>query len=156
MISWDDAVAYFTKKGDQYKLELLDGLKGEQITFYHQGNFTDLCFGPHIPSTGRIKAIKLLSVAGAYWRGNEKNKMLQRIYGITFPTQKELDEHLFRLEEAKRRDHRKLGRGARAVPAHAEGRRRTADLASEGDDRPRNAREFPARGTAEARAICRW
>lgn len=107
--SWDDAVAYFKKKGDQYKLELLDGLKGEEITFYHQGNFTDLCFGPHIPSTGRIKAIKLLSVAGAYWRGDEKNKMLQRIYGVSFPSKKELDEHLFRLEEAKRRDHRKLG-----------------------------------------------
>jgi len=107
--SWDDAVAYFKKKGDPYKLELLDGLKGEQITFYHQGNFTDLCFGPHIPSTGKIKAIKLLNVAGAYWRGSEKNKMLQRIYGITFPNQKELDEYLFRLEEAKRRDHRKLG-----------------------------------------------
>lgn len=109
VVSWEDAVAYFKKKGDPYKLELLEGLKGETITFYHQGNFTDLCFGPHIPSTGRINAIKLLSVAGAYWRGNEKNKMLQRIYGITFPTQKELDEYLYRLEEAKRRDHRKLG-----------------------------------------------
>lgn len=107
--SWDEAVSYFKRKSDPYKLELLDGLKGEQITFYHQGDFTDLCFGPHIPSTGRIKAIKLLSVAGAYWRGSEKNKMLQRIYGITFPSRKELDEHLFRLEEAKRRDHRKLG-----------------------------------------------
>jgi threonyl-tRNA synthetase len=107
--TWDDAVAYFKKKGDQYKLELLEGLKDQEITFYHQGNFTDLCFGPHIPSTGRIKAVKLLSVAGAYWRGDERNKMLQRIYGITFPTKKELDEHLFRLEEAKRRDHRKLG-----------------------------------------------
>jgi len=106
---WEEAVAYFRKKGDQYKLELLDGLQGKEITFYHQGNFTDLCFGPHIPSTGRIRAIKLLSVAGAYWRGNEKNKMLQRIYGITFPSQKELDEHLQRLEEAKKRDHRKLG-----------------------------------------------
>ncbi|MEK7671642.1 MAG: threonine--tRNA ligase, partial [Bacteroidota bacterium] len=107
--SWDEAVAYFKNKGDPYKLELLDGLKGQQITFYHQGNFTDLCFGPHIPSTGKIKSIKLLSVAGAYWRGSEKNKMLQRIYGITFPNQKELDDYLFRLEEAKRRDHRKLG-----------------------------------------------
>ncbi len=107
--TWDEAVAYFKKKGDPYKLELLEGLKNEQITFYHQGGFTDLCFGPHIPSTGRIKAIKLLSVAGAYWRGDEKNKMLQRIYGITFPSQKQLDEHLFLLEEAKRRDHRKLG-----------------------------------------------
>ena len=76
---------------------------------YHQGNFTDLCYGPHIPSTGRIKFIKLMSVAGAYWRGNEKNKMLQRIYGITFPTKQELDEYLFRIEEAKRRDHRKIG-----------------------------------------------
>ncbi len=106
---WADAVAYFTNKGDQYKLELLDGLKGEEITFYHQGNFTDLCSGPHVPSTGLIKAVKLLSVAGAYWRGNEKNKMLQRIYGVTFPTQAELEEHLRRLEEAKKRDHRKIG-----------------------------------------------
>ncbi|MBI4418861.1 MAG: threonine--tRNA ligase, partial [Ignavibacteriales bacterium] len=103
------AVLYFRKKSDPYKLELLQELKGQTITFYHQGNFTDLCYGPHIPSTGRIKAIKLLSVAGAYWRGSEKNKMLQRIYGVTFPTQKELDDHLYRLEEAKRRDHRKLG-----------------------------------------------
>ncbi|MCC6398056.1 MAG: threonine--tRNA ligase [Bacteroidetes bacterium] len=107
--AWDQAVAYFSKKGDQYKLELLDGLKGQQISFYHSGEFTDLCAGPHIPSTGRIKAIKLLNVAGAYWRGNEKNKMLQRIYGVTFPTQKELEDYLHRLEEAKRRDHRKLG-----------------------------------------------
>jgi threonyl-tRNA synthetase len=108
--SWEDAVAYFEAKGDPYKLELLDELKGQTITFYHQGNFTDLCYGPHIPSTGRIKAIKLLSVAGAYWRGDVKRKMLQRIYGIAFPAKKELDEYLFRLEEAKRRDHRKLGK----------------------------------------------
>ncbi len=107
--SWDEAVEYFKKKGDQYKLDLLEGLKNEGITFYHQGNFTDLCYGPHIPSTGRIKAIKLLNVAGAYWRGDERNKMLQRIYGITFPDQKDLDDYMFRLEEAKRRDHRKLG-----------------------------------------------
>jgi threonyl-tRNA synthetase len=106
---WEDAVEYFQAKGDQYKLELLDGLKGEQISFYHSGQFTDLCSGPHIPAAGKIKAVKLLSIAGAYWRGSEKNKMLTRIYGITFPTQKELDEHLHRLEEAKRRDHRKLG-----------------------------------------------
>ena len=107
--NWGDAVAYFRDKGDQYKLELLDELKGQSITFYHSGNFTDLCYGPHLPSTGSIKAIKLLSVAGAYWRGSEKNKMLQRIYGVTFPTKQELDQHLYRLEEAKRRDHRKLG-----------------------------------------------
>ncbi|MFI5252470.1 MAG: threonine--tRNA ligase [Bacteroidota bacterium] len=108
--SWNDAVDYFNKKGDQYKLELLQDLKDQTITFYEHGNFVDLCYGPHIPSTGKIKAIKLLSVAGAYWRGSEKNKMLQRIYGITFPSKKELDDYIFRLEEAKRRDHRKLGR----------------------------------------------
>ena len=108
-VAWDDAIGYFRKKGDEYKLELLEGLKGQPISLYHSGAFTDLCSGPHIPSTGRIKAVKLMNVAGAYWRGNEKNKMLQRIYGVTFPTEKELDEHLKRLEEAKRRDHRKLG-----------------------------------------------
>jgi threonyl-tRNA synthetase len=108
-VSWEKAVDYFKKKGDQYKLELLNEFRGQTISIYHQGNFTDLCYGPHIPSTGRIKFIKLMSVAGAYWRGNEKNKMLQRIYGITFPTKQELDEYLFRIEEAKRRDHRKIG-----------------------------------------------
>lgn len=108
-VSWEDAVDYFKKKGDPYKLELLEEFKGQQISMYTQGNFTDLCYGPHIPSTGKIKFVKLLSIAGAYWRGSEKNKMLQRIYGITFPTKQELDDHLFRLEEAKRRDHRKLG-----------------------------------------------
>ena len=108
-IEWEEAVEYFKKKGDPYKLELLEDFKGQQISMYTQGNFTDLCYGPHIPSTGKIKFVKLLSIAGAYWRGSEKNKMLQRIYGITFPTKQELDDHLFRLEEAKRRDHRKLG-----------------------------------------------
>ncbi len=106
----DKAIAYFTEKQDPYKLELLQDLQDGQITFYTQGNFTDLCRGPHIPNTGFIKAIKLMNIAGAYWRGNEKNKMLTRIYGITFPAQKELDEYLALLEEAKKRDHRKLGR----------------------------------------------
>ncbi|PZF71411.1 threonine--tRNA ligase [Taibaiella soli] len=106
----DKAVAYFTEKDDQYKLELLEGLKDGEITFYTQGDFTDLCRGPHIPNTGFIKAIKLMNIAGAYWRGNEKNKMLTRIYGVTFPAQKELDEYLTLLEEAKKRDHRKLGK----------------------------------------------
>jgi threonyl-tRNA synthetase len=109
-VAKDKAVAYFTEKGDQYKLELLEGLSDGSITFYTQGNFTDLCRGPHIPNTGFIKAVKLTSIAGAYWRGNEKNKMLTRIYGVTFPAQKELDEYLLLLEEAKKRDHRKLGR----------------------------------------------
>jgi threonyl-tRNA synthetase len=109
-VSKQEAIDYFTKKGDEYKLELIDGLTDGSITFYQQGNFVDLCRGPHIPSTGPIKAIKLLSVAGAYWRGDEKNKMLKRIYGITFPKQKELEEYLHMLEEAKKRDHRKLGK----------------------------------------------
>jgi len=105
-----EALAYFTEKGDQYKLELINELADGTITFYEQGNFTDLCRGPHIPHTGFIKAFKLMNVAGAYWRGNEKNKMLTRLYGITFPKQKELDEHIHLLEEAKKRDHRKLGK----------------------------------------------
>lgn len=105
-----DAVQYFTEKGDEYKLDLLQNLEDGNITFYTQGAFTDLCRGPHIPNTGSIKAIKLLSIAGAYWKGDEKNKQLTRIYGITFPNQKELDEYLLMLEEAKKRDHRKLGK----------------------------------------------
>jgi threonyl-tRNA synthetase len=109
-ISKKDAVDYFTGKGDEYKLELLEGLQDGQITFYSQGHFTDLCRGPHIPNTGFIKAIKLTGIAGAYWRGDEHNKMLTRIYGITFPQQKELDQYLVLLEEAKKRDHRKLGK----------------------------------------------
>ncbi|PSL27498.1 threonine--tRNA ligase [Chitinophaga ginsengisoli] len=109
-VSKADAEKYFTEKNDEYKLELIRDLQDGTISFYTQGNFTDLCRGPHIPSTGFIKAIKLTNIAGAYWRGNEKNKMLTRIYGITFPTQKELDEYLHLLEEAKKRDHRKLGK----------------------------------------------
>ena len=109
-ISKNDAVKYFRDKGDEYKLDLLEGLKDGEITFYTQGNFTDLCRGPHIPNTGFIKAIKLTNIAGAYWKGDEKNKQLTRIYGITFPSQKELDEYLKMLEEAKKRDHRKLGK----------------------------------------------
>jgi threonyl-tRNA synthetase len=105
-----EALDYFTKKGDPYKIELITDLQDGKITFYEQGNFVDLCKGPHIPNTGFIKAVKLLNVAGAYWRGNEKNKMLKRIYGITFPKQKELEEYLHLLEEAKKRDHRKLGK----------------------------------------------
>nr|WKN35296.1 threonine--tRNA ligase [Tunicatimonas sp. TK19036] len=109
-VSKSDALDYFTKKGDEYKLELIRDLEDGKITFYQQGNFVDLCRGPHIPNTGFIKAVKLMNVAGAYWRGNEKNKQLTRIYGITFPKQKELKEYLELLEEAKKRDHRKLGK----------------------------------------------
>lgn len=105
-----EAVAYFTEKNDPYKLDLLENLEDGTITFYTQGSFTDLCRGPHIPNTSLIKAIKLTNIAGAYWKGNEKNKQLTRIYGVTFPKQKELDEYLVMLEEAKKRDHRKLGK----------------------------------------------
>jgi threonyl-tRNA synthetase len=109
-ISKAEAIAHYRGKNDEYKLDLLDGLEDGNITFYTQGNFTDLCKGPHIPNTSFIKAIKLLSLAGAYWRGDEKNKQLTRIYGITFPKAKELTAHLELLEEAKKRDHRKLGK----------------------------------------------
>lgn len=109
-VSKKDAVAYFQEKGDEYKLDLLEGLEDGSITFYEQGNFTDLCRGPHIPNTGFIKAVKLTNIAGAYWRGDEKRKMLTRIYGVTFPKAQELKDYLTLLEEAKKRDHRKLGR----------------------------------------------
>lgn len=105
-----EAIAYFEEKGDPYKLDLLKDLEDGTITFYTQGDFTDLCRGPHIPNTGFIKAAKLMNVAGAYWRGNEKNKQLTRIYAVTYPKQKDLDEYLHLLEEAKKRDHRKLGK----------------------------------------------
>ena len=109
-VSKADALKTFTEKGDQYKVELITDLEDGTISFYTNGSFTDLCRGPHIPNTGYIKAIKLTSVAGAYWRGNEKNKMLTRIYGVSFPKKSMLDEHLALLEEAKKRDHRKLGK----------------------------------------------
>lgn len=107
---WEEAVAYFTEKGDEYKLELLDEFRDREITFYRQGNFTDLCRGTHIPSTGYIKAIKLTSVSAAYWRGDQARQQLQRVYGITFPKKSMLEAHLLMLEEAKKRDHRKIGR----------------------------------------------
>ena len=109
-VSKSDAIAYFTEKEDPYKLELIEGLDDGTITFYTQGNFTDLCRGPHMPDTGFVKAVKLTSIAGAYWKGDENNKQLTRIYGITFPKQAELTEYLEKVEEAKRRDHRKLGK----------------------------------------------
>ena len=109
-VSKADAIAYFTQKDDEYKLELINDLEDGEITFYESGRFTDLCRGPHIPNTSPIKAVKLLKIAGAYWRGDEKRKQLTRIYGITFPKKKELDEYLVLLEEAKLRDHRKLGK----------------------------------------------
>jgi len=108
-VSKTDAVQYFTEKGDEYKLELIEELADGTITFYTQGNFTDLCRGPHLPDTGKIKAAKLMSIAGAYWRGDEKRPQLTRIYAVTFPKQQELKDYLYLLEEAKKRDHRKLG-----------------------------------------------
>ncbi|HFB62112.1 MAG TPA: TGS domain-containing protein, partial [Bacteroidetes bacterium] len=109
-VSKADALAYFKEKGDEYKLELIEDLEDGEITFYESGHFTDLCRGPHIPHTGFIKAVKLMKVAGAYWRGDENRKQLTRIYGITFPKKKELTEYLAMLEEAKKRDHRVLGK----------------------------------------------
>src|ERR1051326_7044334 len=105
-----DAVSYFKEKNDEYKLDLLQNLEDGNITFYQQGNFTDLCRGPHIPSTGLIKAVKIMSIAGAYWKGDEKNKQLTRVYGTSFMKQKDLTDYLNMLEEAKKRDHRKLGK----------------------------------------------
>ncbi len=109
-VSKEEALKFFTAKGDEYKLELIQELEDGKITFYKSGTFTDLCRGPHLPDTSFIKAVKLTSIAGAYWRGDEKRKQLTRVYGITFPKQKELDEYLVLLEEAKKRDHRKLGK----------------------------------------------
>lgn len=109
-VSKSEAIAYFTAKGDEYKVELINDLQDGQITFYESGRFTDLCRGPHLPDTGPIKAVKLFSIAGAYWRGDETRKQLTRLYGITFPKQKDLQDYLVLLEEAKKRDHRKLGK----------------------------------------------
>ncbi len=109
-IDWEEAVEYYRKEGNEYKLEILEEIKGEPITFYRQGNFTDLCRGPHIPSTGKIKAPKILGVAGAYWRGDARNKMLTRVYGISFPKRSMLEEFLKMREEAQKRDHRRLGK----------------------------------------------
>jgi len=106
----EEAIRFFEERGEDYKVEILRGIDDEKVTLYWQGDFVDLCRGPHVPSTGEVKAFKLLSVAGAYWRGDEHNKMLQRIYGTAFPTEEELERFLHRLEEAKRRDHRKLGK----------------------------------------------
>jgi len=109
-VSKKEAIQHFTNKGDEYKLELIEELEDGSITFYESGNFTDLCRGPHLPDTSNIKAVKLLNVAGAYWRGDESRKQLTRIYGVSFPKQKELSEHMTLLEEAKKRDHRKIGK----------------------------------------------
>ena len=109
-LSRAEAIAFFRERGEPFKVEILEGLEAERVSLYAQGDFIDLCRGPHLPSTGHVKFFKLLSSSGAYWRGDERNPMLQRIYGTAWPTQEELDQHLWRLEEAKKRDHRKLGR----------------------------------------------
>jgi threonyl-tRNA synthetase len=119
-LSKDDAIAFFRNLGEHYKVEIIEGIPEERVSLYTQGDFTDLCRGPHVPSTGRLKAFKLTSVAGAYWRGSERNEMLQRIYGTAFPSPKELKAHLAMLEEAKRRDHRRLGRDLNLFSFHPE------------------------------------
>jgi threonyl-tRNA synthetase len=121
-ISREEAIAFFKEKGENYKVELIEDLPEDAgISVYQQGDFIDLCAGPHVPSTGKIKAFKLMSVAGAYWRGSEKNKMLQRIYGTSFAKKADLDEYLYRLEEAKKRDHRKLGQELKLFAVMDEG-----------------------------------
>ncbi len=120
-VTKEEALSEFKKMGEPYKVELIEALPEDApISFYQQGEFKDLCAGPHIPSTGKIKAFKLTSLAGAYWRGDERNKMLQRIYGISFPKKSMLDEYLKRIEEAKKRDHRKLGRELDIFSLHEE------------------------------------
>jgi threonyl-tRNA synthetase len=121
-LSQQEAIEYFKKKGDQYKVELLSEMDEtkEKISIYKEGSFTDLCRGPHLPNPGKIKYVKLLNISGSYWRGDEKNKQLQRIYGITFPKKKMLDDYLFMLEEAKKRDHRKLGKSLDLYSIHEE------------------------------------
>ena len=119
----EEAIAYFKEKNEPYKVELIEDLpEGETISFYSQGEFTDLCAGPHLMTTKPVKAFKLTSLAGAYWRGDEHNKMLQRIYGTAFSKKAELEEYLTMIEEAKKRDHRKLGKRTRSV---YDARRRT-------------------------------
>ncbi len=120
-MSLEEAKEYYRKENNPYKLEILEEIHDDTVSFYKQGEFMDLCRGPHLPSTGKIKAFKLLSIAGAYWRGDEKNKMLQRIYGTSFPTREELDEYIKRLEEAKKRDHRKIGKEMDLFSLHEEG-----------------------------------
>src|SRR5690606_3726533 len=110
VMSREEAVEYFRQRGEDYKVELLEGMEDPQPSLYTQGEFTDLCRGPHVPSTGRIKAFKLLNLAGAYWRGDSSRPMLQRVYGTAFPKASQLHDYLTMLEEAARRDHRRLGR----------------------------------------------
>ena len=120
-ISKQEAIAYFTEKNDPYKLELIDGLEDGQITFYHSGKFIDLCRGPHLPHSKHVKAVKILLSAAAYWRGDSNNKQLTRLYAVSYPTKKELDDYLFQLEEAKKRDHKKLGKELNLFSFHEEG-----------------------------------
>ena len=121
-VSREEALKFFEEKGETYKVELINDLpEDEKITMYTQGEFTDLCAGPHVVSTGKVKALKLMSIAGAYWRGDEHNKMLQRIYGTAFEKQADLDAYLHMLEEAKKRDHRKLGKQLDLFSLHEEG-----------------------------------
>ena len=133
MIPKPEAVELYRKSNQEFKCELVEEKAIEpMVSFYTTGKFIDFCRGPHIPSTGRIKAFKLMNVAGAYWKGEEENPQMQRIYGLCFIEQKELDEHLHKLEEAKRRDHRKLGAGARSFQHSGRGRSRPDFLAPEG------------------------
>ncbi len=131
-VSKKEAMDLFTKKGDEYKTELISELEDGTITLYRQGNFTDLCRGPHLPDTSSIKAIRVLSLAGAYWRGDEKRRMMTRIYGITFPKQKMLDEYMVMIEEARKRDHRRIGKELELFAFSPKSGYGSASLASQG------------------------
>lgn len=147
----EEAVAMFREAGEAYKAELIEDMpEDEVVSLYRQGEFVDLCRGPHLESTGKIKAFKLLSVAGAYWRGDEKNKMLQRIYGTAFPTVEELDRHLEMLKEAEKRDHRRLGRDLDIFSIHEEGGAGLV-LASERRHHQKDHRGLLARRAPKAR-----
>ena len=163
-VSKAEAMDTYTKKGDEYKCDLIGGLEDGTITFYTNGSFTDLCRGPHLRDTSVIKAVKLTSIAGAYWRGDEHNKMLTRIYGITFPQKKLLDEYIALMEEAKKRDHRKIGkelelftfspRVGAGLPL-SEGRSRPASVAAQGSRPARASGDVPAQGAEGLRLSAR-
>ena len=149
-----EAIAFFRERGERFKVEILEGIPADRVSLYTQGDFIDLCRGPHVSRTGELKAFKLLSSSGAYWRGDEKNPMLQRIYGTAWLTQEELDQYLWRLEEAKKRDHRKLGRELDLFDFYdvAPGR---AVLAAQRDDPGPRAGEVRARAAGRAAATRR-
>ena len=142
-VSKSEAMSHYDKMGNEYKLELIDGLEDGSITFYESGNFVDLCKGPHIPTSKVIKAVKIMNTAGAYWRGNENNPQMTRIYGISFPKKKELEEYLELLEEAKKRDHRKVGKELELFYLFGKGGHGPSFVAAQRDSTPGDPGRLP-------------